>query len=437
MNLQFEMLSNYYKTNSPSPIRLAQIEFLKRNDIIDAINLSIGNVSLPMHQSMQKRLFNLNSKKSPFKNGIVKYVQTDGTKEANKAFMNSISASGFSTKELYSIITDGASQSMELIIAGTCGAPGTTEKPLLLIDAAYTNYLGFAKRIGRKIVSYRRLLSDNSSFEDINIDKIEKLIHETNPGALLIIPYDNPTGNYIDQTLIINLAKLCVKYNMWLISDEAYRELYYGNSKISSIWGVTEEKVKNITGKRISIESASKVWNACGLRIGALVTDNKYLYKKTINDYSANLCANTIGQYIFGALAHETHKTLQQWFIKQKNYYNNIMSSAIKKFKITIPDLIISKPQSAIYSVIDVKKIVKKEFNSIDFMLFCAKYGKINIDGNNYTLLLAPMSGFYNLSSNEIDPGLTQFRIAYVDSYNRTMLAPQLFKNLLEEYNIK
>ena len=64
---------------------------------------------------------------------------------------------------------------------------------------------------------------------------------------------------------------------------------------------------------RISLETASKVWNACGLRIGAIITDNKLCYVNLSVEYTANLSANTSGQYIFGCFPHESHAELHNW----------------------------------------------------------------------------------------------------------------------------
>ena len=70
---------------------------------------------------------------------------------------------------------------------------------------------------------------------------------------------------------------------MWIISDEAYRELAYEKGKeTSSIWALTDKDVPGIEGRRISLETASKVWNACGLRIGAIITDNKIVLRKNL-----------------------------------------------------------------------------------------------------------------------------------------------------------
>lgn len=119
---------------------------------------------------------------------------------------------------------------MELVILGA------DEKPLLLIDAAYTNYMALANRVGRKTISVRRKLEKNGKFALPDMNEIEKVIEEKKPGALVVIPYDNPTGHFYDRSAMIELAKLCVKYDLWMISDEAYRELQYTDKEISSIW---------------------------------------------------------------------------------------------------------------------------------------------------------------------------------------------------------
>lgn len=138
---------------------------------------------------------------------------------------------------------------------------------------------------------------------------------------MVVIPYDNPTGHFYDTESMIALAQLCVKHDLWMISDEAYRELFYVDKPATSIRGITDKEVPGIEGRRISIETASKVRNACGLRVGALVTDNKEFHEKSVAEYTANLCTNVIGQYIFGALAHESKEDLQIRYSKQRNYY--------------------------------------------------------------------------------------------------------------------
>ena len=117
-------LSKHTESRKPSAIRMAQIEFMKRTDDVEAINTAIGNVSLPIYPAIQKRMFNLNAADSPFHKGVVKYTPSVGMKETNQAFLNIIASSGFNTDGLYSMITDGGSQSMELVLLAVCGPAG-------------------------------------------------------------------------------------------------------------------------------------------------------------------------------------------------------------------------------------------------------------------------------------------------------------------------
>jgi len=399
------------------------------------INVGIGNVSLPTNPAMQKRMFALNAPESPFANGVIRYTGTVGTVEAQNAFKNILKSEGFNTENLYVQITDGGSAGMELLLIGVCGPAGTDERPLMMIDPAYTNYISFAERIGRKTVTIKRHMGDDGKFNLPDMNEVEEAIKKHKPGALLIIPYDNPTGQLYTYDLLKDLARLCVKYNMWMVSDEAYRELYYkDDEKLVSIWGLSDEDVPGIEGRRISIETASKVWNACGLRIGAVITDNKEFHTRSVAEYTANLCANAIGQYIFGALAHESKESILGWCKQQRDYYRDLIVKVYNRLKELEPGLIVSSPDASIYSVIDVRNVVKPGFDSIDFVLYCASEGSVELDGVETTLLVAPMKGFYNVDNDEENPGRTQFRISFVESPENMLKVPELFVKLLRKY---
>ncbi len=429
------ILSKYFEGKHPSPLRLATIEFAKRSDNVKAINTAIGNVSLPMHPAMKKRMFNLDAADSPFKDGVDPYTLTVGTEECQEAFLNAVRASGFNTDNLHVQITDGASAAMEMIILGCCGPPKSGERPLLVIDPSYTNYKLMADRTDRKIVSMKRKLQDDGKFTLPDLDEIKSIIEKHKPGAMVVIPYDNPTGHFYDQETMIKLAKICVEHDLWMISDEAYRELFYTGQEPSSIWGITNNEVPGIEGKRIGLDTSSKVWNACGLRIGAIITDNEEIYEKSVAEYTANLSPNSIGQYIFGAIAHEKVEDLQKWFEEIRGYYKDLMADVSSELKNKIPDLIVSSPDSAIYSVLDVRKLVDDKFNAKDFVLYCAKEGKTDINGESMTLLVAPMDDFYNMENGDASPGRTQMRIAYVAKPEEMKLVPELFSKLFEQYS--
>ena len=426
-------ISEHYKNREPSAIRKAQILFNARKDKdqINVINLAIGNISLPMHPVMINAMASLSKKDSPFSQGIVKYTPSVGSKDCQNAIIRSIDAELENIKldGIKCVITDGGSQAMELMLLGVCGP--SSVKPILFIDPTYTNYIEFCKRLSIPYVFYSRKIKSDGSFTDIKINEISKIIDGSKPCGIVIIPGDNPTGQQISQDEIFKIAKICIEKDLWLISDEAYRNLYYTGSGPTSVWSLNSKELPGISGRRISIESASKIWNACGLRIGSLVTDNDVFHEKVVSEYTANLCANAIGQYIFSSILKLSKNEIRVWFEDQRIYYHNLMLELRRDLLEKIPNLIVSQPESALYFVIDFKMIFNEKFNVENFIEYCAKIGKTRIYNEDYTILLAPMTGFYQ---NKTD-GITQARIALVEPENNINIVPDILLNLIDNYS--
>ena len=427
-------MSALFESRKPSVIRMAQIKFDERTDGVEAVNVAIGNVSLPMYPAMQARMFNLDAPESPFKDGVVKYSATSGTPECVEAFRNVIASSGFDVSKVQGHVTEGGSQAMELLIAGVCGPAGSDENPLLLIDAAYTNYKTLCQRLGRSTCSIQRTLGDDGVFSLPDAAEIERVIEAHDPRAIVVIPFDNPTGQYYDKAALCELARLAVKHDLWLVSDEAYRELYYRGEDCTSIWGVTDADVPGIEGRRISIETASKVWNACGLRIGAMMTDNPAFNRQAIAEHTVSLCSSVIGQYVFGALAHEDHATLRAWYAQQRDYYRGMLFAFTDAMRKALPGAIVSSPDAALYSVIDVRELVDDTFSALDFVMWCSGEGSVERDDRRVTVLTAPMAGFYSVPDGAPNPGRTQVRVAYVETPERMAMIPELFAELFAAY---
>ena len=421
-------VSEHFKNRTPSSIRKAQISFSKRDDkdSVVVINLAIGNISRPMYPAMRKALLDLGTKRKS--DGVVKYTPTVGTDKARNAFLKILSAEGYDKNGIFSMITDGGSSAMELMLLGVCGP--ASSNPILFLDPTYTNYIDFANRLSIPIVSVNRQIDDNGSFASLDMNAIESIIMKENPRGLLFIPYDNPSGQFLSKKVICDLAEIAVRNDIWLISDEAYRSLSYVGKESSSIWALNESDVKGISGRRISIESASKVWNACGLRIGGLLTDNYEFHQKAISEYTANLCANSLGQEVFGVMADESPQKILKWQLDQKNYYMNIALKLKKEFQKHIPGIIVTLPEAAIYFILDFRNITDKDFTTSKFVDYCASNGKVKLEGKVYTVLLAPMDGFYK----EQNFGKTQVRLAMVEPENRMMITPIILKKLLMEY---
>ncbi|WP_291493965.1 pyridoxal phosphate-dependent aminotransferase [Desulfurella sp.] len=436
-------ISEFFDCIEPSCIRKAGIMFSQRqsknaNEQVKAINVAIGNVSLPTHPAMLKRF--LNPKDDQLTKGIWRYTQTEGIDEVNDAFKNIIRS--FLKPEckpnLYSLVDTGGSHIMRLVMLGVCGKPLSGEKPLLVVDPVYTNYVSIGEEIGRSVISIARDLTPDGVFSEIDLDYLENLIKTYKPGGLLIIPYDNPSGILTTQKQINEYAKICMKHNMFLISDEAYRGLYYIDDidYAPSIWNISEHDVKGIesAGIRISIETLSKVFNACGLRMGALVTDNKLFFEQARAANTTYLCPSAIDQYIAGALAHESLNDLQNWVKNLREYYKKILKNLYNNFKKLDPNIVVTQPQASIYSIVDVRNIVKPGFDMDDFVMYCANEGFVDVLGQKMTLLVAPIRGFYknqNVFAN------TQARIACVVSEEEMEYVPYLFVELVKQYEQK
>ena len=96
--------------------------------------------------------------------------------------------------------------------------------------------------------------------------------------------------------------------------------------------------------------------------------------------------------------------------------------------------VIVSSPDASLYSVVDVKNAAKPGFDAMDFVMYCAKEGKAEVDGEERTLLVAPMAGFYNVAPGEENPGRTQMRVAYVERPEVMERVPELFAELFRQY---
>ncbi len=424
-------LSKYFASKQPSSLRRAQMEFTKRTDGVKAINVSIGNVSLPMHPAMQERMFHIENSDSPLAQWIVQYSQTVWLPETQEAFLHIIASSGCDTAWLFAQITDGGSQAMELLLLWVSDA---NDRPIMLIDPAYSNYLSFAARTSRNVVTLARTLDDEGRFLLPSKEIIEAFIQEHKPSAIVVIPYDNPTGQLYNQDDMKMIAELSVKYNMRMISDEAYRELHYGNGKLVSIRKITDAEIPGIQWRRISIETASKVWNACGLRIWAMITDSAAFHQQCVAENTTGLCSNIIGQYIFWALAHESFEDLHKRYDQQRTYYGNMLQDLSDGLKSLLPWIIVSRPDAALYSIMDVRNIAKPWFDAKAFSLFCAQEWAIELDGEKYTLLVSPMDGFYRAVAGQTNPGFTQMRISFVATPDKMKMVPKLFAELFHMY---
>ncbi|GKT32992.1 aminotransferase class I/II-fold pyridoxal phosphate-dependent enzyme, partial [Aduncisulcus paluster] len=130
-------------------------------------------------------------------------------------------------------------------------------------------------------------------------------------------------------------------------------------------------------------------------------------------------------------MAHETAEDIHAWTKGLKEYYKKEIFSVYNGLKELEPGLIVSSPDASIYTVIDVRNVVKPGFDATEFVLYCAGEGSANINGVETTLLVAPMTGFYDIEAGEENPGSTQFRVSFVETPDKLAQIPELFVKLL------
>ena len=99
-----------------------------------------------------------------------------------------------------------------------------------------------------------------------------------------------------------------------------------------------------------------------------------------------------------------------------------------------LPGVIVSSPQAALYSVIDVRNLVDDDFQALDFVMWCATEGSVTVEGRAMTVLTAPMAGFYSVPDGAPNPGRTQLRVAYVAQPKQMARVPELLAGLLKAY---
>lgn len=119
----------------------------------------------------------------------------------------------------------------------------------------------------------------------------------------------------------------------------------------------------------------------------------------------------------------------------KRDYYRQMIFELHKGFKEAEPDFIVSRPEASIYFVIDVRKVAKPGFDGVEFASWCAEHGAVSLDdGKEYTLLMAPLNGFYSGKNGNDNPGKTQLRVSFCENPELLRLAPELLSKLFRAY---
>ena len=282
------------------------------------------------------------------------------------------------------IITNGGSEALSFAFM-TCFNNGDE---VIIPEPFYANYNGFATAADVVIKPIRSTI--DTGFALPPISEFEKLITPKTKGIMICNP-GNPTGYLYSRQELEQLRDLVKKHDLYLLSDEVYREFCYDGKEYVSVM-----HLEGIDDNVILLDSISKRYSACGARIGALISKNKTFMAAAMKFAQARLSPPTFGQ--IGAEAALSTPT--SYFEKvQKEYVarRNFLIDALNK----MPDVVCPKPSGAFYC------IAKLPIDSSD--KFC-QWLLEEYSHNKQTVMMAPATGFYSTPG----AGTDEVRLAYV-----------------------
>lgn len=338
---------------------------------------------------------------------ILEYSPSDGIRSYREKLVSYYAKYEIMVSADEIIITTGGSEAV-LFAFLACLNPGDE---IIIPEPAYANYISFAISTGAVIRSVSS--SIETGFALPPIEKIEALVNEKTKGILICNP-NNPTGYLYSRAEMNHIKNLVKKHDLYLFSDEVYREfIYTGSPYISALHLVGIEQ--NV----VLIDSVSKRYSECGIRIGALITKNKSVHAAVMKLCQARLSPPLIGQIAAEASLMAGDEFLRDMYDEYVERRNFLVDSLNR-----IPGVYSPIPMGAFYTI--ARLPVE---DSDHFCEWCLS----DFEFEGQTIFMAPASGFY------ISPGLgrNEVRIAYVlkkEDLNNAMI---VLEKALEAYNIR
>lgn len=334
---------------------------------------------------------------------VLEYSHSAGNESYRRKLVQYYKRVGIDVSYDQIIITTGGS---EAILFGffTCLNPGDE---VIISEPFYANYNGFACAAGVNVVPVTSHIETGFALPPIK-DFEKKITAKTK--AILVCSPNNPTGYLYSREEMEALKGLCLKYNLYFFSDEAYREFSYEGECISAM------HLKGLEENVVLMDTISKRYSACGARLGAFVTKNKQVYDAALKFAQARLSPPGLAQ-IMGEAAVDLP---EHYFDAPKAEYlarRNLLVSRLNK----MPGVFCPNPGGAFYAI--AKLPIDDSDKFCQWLLESFSY-------KNQTVMLAPATGFY--SSPGL--GLNEVRIAYVLNLDSINTAMNCLERALEQY---
>lgn len=382
-----------------SPIRrLAPLATEAMNRGIKVYRLNIGQPDLPTPPQAFEALKNIDRE-------VLEYSPSDGLLSLRQKLKEYYHRFNIDVDVDDIIVTCGGSEAV-LFAFMACLDPGDE---IIVPEPAYANYMAFAISAGAKIVSIPS--SIENGFALPHIEDFEKLITPRTKGILICNP-NNPTGYLYTIKEMMQIRDLVKKYDLFLFSDEVYREFCYTGAPYVSAF-----HLPGIDDNIVLIDSVSKRYNECGIRIGALITKNKELRKNVMKFCQARLSPPLIGQLI----AEASVDASKEYMLDVYNEYvarRNFLVDGINK----IPGCYSPIPMGAFYTVASLPVD-----DADKFCEWCLK----DFSFEGATVFMAPASGFYTTPG----AGKNEVRIAYILNREELGKALKVLAEALKAYN--
>ena len=381
----------------PSPIRkLVPFADAAKKKGIKVYHLNIGQPDIETPPQIMDAVKHTNIK-------VLEYSHSAGNESYRKKLTEYYKRVGIDVSANQIIITAGGS---EAIVFGfmCCLNPGDE---VIIPEPFYANYNGFAVRAGVKVVPIKSSISNGFALPPIQ--DFEKVITPKTKGIVVCSP-NNPTGYLYSRAEMEALREICLKHDLYLFSDEAYREFCYDGEYVSAM------HLEGMDQHVVLMDTISKRYSACGARIGAFVTKNEAVYQSAMKFAQARLSPPGLAQ-IMGEAAVDLPES---YFDAPKKEYQARRDLLVKRLN-AMPGVYCPTPGGAFYAM--AKLPIDDSDKFCQWLLEEFSY-------KNQTVMLAPATGFYGT------PGLgkDEVRLAYVLNLEALNAAMDCLEQALLQY---
>lgn len=383
-----------------SPIRkLAAIAEARKMQGIKVYHLNIGQPDLPTPSAVYDSICSI-------PRDTLAYAPSNGLPKALIAWKKYLGHYGILFNENELIVTTGGSEAIIFAMLAVCDV----NDEIIVFEPFYTNYNGFASIANVKLCPIP--LSIRNGFHLPSDRVIEKYINRRTRAILFCSP-SNPTGAIYSREELQRLVHIAVKYNLFLLSDEVYREFAY-DAPVTSICDFEE-----LRDRAILLDSCSKRFNVCGARIGLLASHNKEVIATVLKFGMARLSVASLEQLALVPLLEDPRKYTQS-IVEEFRKRRDIVYEGLK----SIPGVTFYKPEGAFYMVIGLPVADSEHFS---------RWLIEEFDFKRETVLLAPAGGFYATPRK----GMNEVRLAFMLCIDDLKHSLQIIKVALEAYRQK